>query len=141
MKTLAIALVALVGFTVAGISTSSLPTIPPESTWAAWEFWKPAEEAHEYFHHAYGTSFGSHGLDVNGLQLHEDLHNWERGLATEAEVSATWAKITPALVTFRTNLEQAGLLKTGNDPRGEQIFARLQSAYQTLRVQMANVKP
>ena len=141
MKKLAFALVGLVGFAVAGISTSSLTTINPEATWGAWEAWKPSEEMHHYLHGVYQSSMGSHGLDVKSLQLHEDLHGWERGLVTESEVAATWSALSVDLVTFRNNVKALGILNTGVDPRFEEIYGRLIAAYKTLRVQMANVKP
>ena len=96
---------------------------------------------HHYMHSAYQSSMGSHGLDVNSLQLHEDLHGWERGLVTESEVAATWAVVSADLANFRNNVKALGILNTGVDPRFEEIYGRLVAAYKTLRVQLANIQP
>lgn len=95
-------------------------------------------EMHDYTHAVYGPSFGSHGLEVASGALHDSLHDWADGNATEAEVLADWLATKAAYQSFRNTISRARILNKGDDAL-DQLYDDLKNAYKDVRYALRNV--
>ena len=83
--------------------------IHPNAPSASHALEQSADGLHSYMHMAFGSSFGSHGVDVEATELHDTLHDWENGNATECEVIAERDDIPPAIVDMTQQFAQNGI--------------------------------
>ena len=84
--------------------------ISPKAGSASHALDNAATDLHAYMHSAWGDSFGSHGLEVQSVELHGTLHSWQNGNASECDVSAERDDVVNAYQGMRTLFIQNNVL-------------------------------
>lgn len=124
----------------AGLGLITVSFIPPTAPSASHAMENAAVAIHEYLHTAgYSSSYGAHGLDVSSTALHEDLHGWQNGTVSEAQIAADFAAVEEAYKTFNVMIHTGNVLGQGDDML-DALFLDTKDAYKTLRHELNQVK-
>ena len=126
-------------FAIVVFAQSSAAFIDPDAPSASHHMGELAAEIHEYLHENYGPSFGAHGIEVAAGELHDTLHDWEHGEATESDVVEAMDALDAAWKTFKQTLRQEHLLNS-DDEALDVRFDMNKHAYKELRFLLGQAK-
>jgi len=85
-------------------------------------------ELHNYMQRTYRSSFGTDGMKVAAGRLHQAIHDWENGQASQREVVAAQEGANGAFDEMETELRDNGFLKgLRQDGTAERLFLEVQT--------------
>jgi len=85
-----------------------------------------SDQLHGYMHGAYGTSMGSHGMEERATELHSTAHDFNNGMATEADVLARVDAANDQFDDMTDQFNAAGVLSGPNQDHGaKQLYAEV----------------
>lgn len=122
-----------------GLSQNVSASIDPGAPSASHHFEEAAAAIHGYLHHNYGNSYSSHGLEAHGSALHQVLHEWQHGEATEADVVVKMEELKLDWNGFRQTIIPATLLNMGDDELDE-LYETVKDAYKEIRFLLRKAK-
>ena len=85
-----------------------------------------AIELHDHMHHAYGPSYGAHGVETTATDLHAVAHDYNHGEATEAEVVAHVDAVNAAFDDMTDQFNEQGFLSGPNqDKEAKKLYSKV----------------
>ena len=93
--------------------------------------------ASQYVNIFYQYDYDSDALMIEAAKLHDVLHDWQSGAATEADVDAQMAAVKLTWNTFRQTISSSGILNSGDD-QCDQLYIGIKDRYKELRLLLNN---
>lgn len=114
------------------VSNVSLAEIGEGATSSSHRLQTIVGDLHDYLHHHYTDSYGTHDLELAAGDMHHALHEWSDGNITEADVVAEQENLKVAWLNYIQSITPAGILNNG-DMELEELYQNLKSTYKELR--------
>jgi hypothetical protein len=120
MKKLALGAMAL------ALAVPALAMIQPKAVGASQNLADRAEELHDFMHHKYGPSYGSHGFEGVTGDARDALELWELGAATECDVVATLGAVDASFADLTSQFQAAGVM---SDKQTKKEYIKTRNRY------------
>lgn len=129
----------LVTLFIFAFSQTAFSSIDDGAPSAAHHFEAAAGEFHDYLHHHYDNSYGSHDLEELGSEIHHVLHEYAHGEASEEEVVAAQDELKLVWNEFLRIIHSSKVLNK-DDLALDQLYQDVKEAYKELRFLLRKAK-
>jgi hypothetical protein len=114
------------GATALALALPTLAMIQPKAVGASQNLADQAEALHDFMHHKYGPSYGSHGFEGASEDARDALELWELDAATECDVVATLGAVDASFADLTSQFKAAGVM---SDKETKKEYAKTRNRY------------
>ena len=120
------------------LSQSAIADIDPDASTAAHRLEQATAFANAYVNFHYQEDYDSDAMKIEAEKLHDVLHEWNSGNATETEVAEQMQATKIAWNTFRQTINSSGILNSG-DFQCDLLYQTLKTSFKNVRFMLNNV--